>query len=105
MPPEEEGKRDVVTRSGDMAAGTYALRNVLGDVWKTLVGHPDKLDGIAHVLRFREDIESIRASLAALDLEPLVLDALMRGVEDGVFSEFGAPATYRPRPAAASSVI
>lgn len=88
VPPEEEGKRDVVTRSGNMAAGTYALRNVLGDVWKTLVGHPTTLDGIAHILSFREDIASIRAGLSALDLEPLVLDTLMRGVEEGAFSEF-----------------
>lgn len=87
-PLEEEGKRDVVTRSGDMAAGTYALRNALGNAWKTLVTTPTKIDAIARVLTFREDINSIENGLSEIGLEPLILDALRRAVEDGSFSEF-----------------
>lgn len=88
VPPDEEGKRDTVARSGDTAPGTYALRKVLGDAWRTLLATPDKLDRIAFVLTFREDIESIRKGLASFDLEPLILDALMKGVADGEFSAF-----------------
>jgi CRISPR-associated endonuclease Csn1 len=87
-PVEEEGKRDVVTRSGDMAAGTYALRKVLGDAWKTLVSTPDKVDRIGFVLSFREDVESIRKGIGEIGLESLILTALMKGVADGDFADF-----------------
>jgi CRISPR-associated endonuclease Csn1 len=86
---EDEGKRDVVTRAGDMAAGTYALRKIVGDAWKSLVLTPDKADRIAFVLSFREDVESIRNGLEAIGLEPLILNAVMAGVADGDFSHFG----------------
>ena len=88
IPIEEEGKRDVATRSGDMAAGTYALRKVLGDTWRTLLPTPDKLDRIAFVLSFREDVESIRKGLEEIGLEPVILDALMTGVREGEFGFF-----------------
>jgi CRISPR-associated endonuclease Csn1 len=39
VPLEEEGKREIASRSGDQAAGTKAFRSVLGDAWKTLAGH------------------------------------------------------------------
>ena len=86
--PEEEGKRDVATRTGDMAAGTYALRKVLGDAWKTLLAQPEKLDRIAFVVSFREDMASIRAGLTEIGLEPLILEKLMTGVAEGEFSGF-----------------
>jgi CRISPR-associated endonuclease Csn1 len=85
---EDEGKRDVVARSGNAAPGTYTLRKVLGDAWRTLLGVPEKLDRIAFVLSFREDVTSIRAGLKDIGLEPLVLDVLMKGVENGDFSDF-----------------
>lgn len=88
IPFEEEGKRDVVSRSGDMAAGTYALHQVLGDTWRTLLATPDKIDRIAFVLSFREDINSIRKGLEEIGLEPLILDKLMEGVEIGEFGAF-----------------
>lgn len=87
-PKEEEGKRDVATRAGDMAAGTYALRKVLGDTWRTLIPTPDKLDRIAFVLSFREDVESIRKGLEEIGLEPVILEALITGVRDGEFGFF-----------------
>lgn len=88
VPFEEEGKRDVVTRSGDMAAGTYALRKVLGDAWNTLVVSPDKIDRIGFVLSFREDVESIKKGLEEIGLEPLIFAALMKGVAEGDFADF-----------------
>ncbi len=89
LPPEEEGKRDVVARSGAAAPGSHALRSALGDAaWNSLRAEPDKLDRVAFVLTFREDVASIRAGLAALGLCDLVLTAIMRGVEDGTFSAF-----------------
>ncbi|MEI9887736.1 MAG: type II CRISPR RNA-guided endonuclease Cas9 [Rhizomicrobium sp.] len=86
---EDEGKRDVVTRTGDMAAGTYALRKVIGDAWKSLVLTPDKADRIAFVLSFREDVDSIRKGLEVIGLEPVILTALLAGVADGDFAHFG----------------
>lgn len=90
LPIEEEGKRDVVNRSasnGSMS-GTSALRDILGDAWKTLTSAPDKLDRIAFVLTFREDLGSISTGLEDVGLEPLVLNALMAGAEDGAFADF-----------------
>lgn len=83
---EDEKKRDVVARKGSAAPGTYALREALGEAWRTLL--PDKIDRIAFVLSFREDLDSIRNGLEEIGLEPLVLDAIMRGVSGGDFSEF-----------------
>lgn len=88
VPPEEEGKRDVVSRSGDMAAGTYTLRKVLGDAWRTLLATPEKLDRVAFVLSFREDVSSIQKGLEKIGLESVILDALMKGVDAGEFGAF-----------------
>ncbi|MCK6453571.1 MAG: type II CRISPR RNA-guided endonuclease Cas9 [Alphaproteobacteria bacterium] len=88
IPFEEEGKRDVVARAGDAAAGTWALRSVLGDAFQSLLRMPDKLDRIAFVLSFREDLESIRRGLSQIGLEPLVLEALMSGAKEGAFGHF-----------------
>ncbi|HXY99491.1 MAG TPA: type II CRISPR RNA-guided endonuclease Cas9 [Stellaceae bacterium] len=85
---EEESKRDIVARAGDLAAGAYALRKVLGDIWRGLLATPDKLDHIAYVLSFREDINSIRAGFDEIGLDPIICDALMKGVQDGDFSDF-----------------
>jgi CRISPR-associated endonuclease Csn1 len=88
VPFEEEGKRDVTARAGDTAPGTYALRNVLGPSFQTLLSAPEKLDRIAFVLSFREDTASIKLGLESIGLEPLILSALMKGVEDGEFAAF-----------------
>lgn len=88
VPIEEEADRDVVTRAGDLAAGTYALRKVLGNAWRSLLATPDKFDRIAFTLTFREDIDSIRAGLDEIGLDPLVRDTLMTGVREGEFGHF-----------------
>ncbi|MCC6467810.1 MAG: type II CRISPR RNA-guided endonuclease Cas9 [Alphaproteobacteria bacterium] len=88
VPAEEEGKRDVTARAGDTAPGTYAMRKVLGDAFRTLLATPDKLDRIAFVLSFREDIGSIRTGLEEIALDPLILSTLMAGIENGDLSDF-----------------
>lgn len=88
---EDEPKRDVVNRSSGNGCmqGTKALRDVLGEAGlKTFRNTPEKLDLIAFVLTFREDRSSIRKGLEEIGLEPLILDALMGGVERGDFSDF-----------------
>ncbi len=80
---------DVAARSGAAAAGTYALRAVLGEApWRALTKAPEKLDRIAEVLTFREDIGRIREGLQEIDLPPLTLDELARAVEAGAFNSF-----------------
>ncbi|MBX3497874.1 MAG: type II CRISPR RNA-guided endonuclease Cas9 [Alphaproteobacteria bacterium] len=88
VPREEEGKREIASRSSDQAAGTKAFRNVLGDAWKTLLNQPDKVDRAAAIITFREAPESIRKGLEEIDFEPLVLEALMKGVVEGDFATF-----------------
>lgn len=88
LPRDEEGKREIASRSGDQAAGTKALRNVLGDAWKTFADQPDKMDRAAAIITFREAPESIRKGLEEIGFEPLVLEALMRGVVEGDFASF-----------------
>lgn len=88
VPLEEEGKREPASRSGDQAAGTKAFRNVLGNAWKTLADHPEKVDRAAAILTFRESLVSIRKGLDEIGFEPLVLEALMKGVQEGEFAHF-----------------
>ncbi len=89
LPLEDEGKRDVVARSGSAMPGSAALRSVLGDAaWHSLRAEPAKLDRIAFVLTFREDVGSIRDGLAEIGLPAFVLDALMAGTEAGEFGGF-----------------
>lgn len=86
--PEDE-KRDVVARGGDSMAGACALREALGESpWRSLRATPDRLDRIAFVLSFRDDLASIRAGLESIELEPLVRDVLMAAAERGDFTEF-----------------
>jgi CRISPR-associated endonuclease Csn1 len=90
--PDEE-KRDVVKRTGEesngASEGTATLKNVLGDApWNSLKKTPEKLDRIADVISFRSDLTSIRNGLTEIELEPLVLDVLMKAVENGDFEKF-----------------
>lgn len=90
-PLDEEGKRDVVNRSSGngCAQGTNAFISVLGDAgWKSRLRVDGLADQIAFTITFREDLACIRKGLEALPLEPLVLETLMKGVEDGAFGEF-----------------
>jgi CRISPR-associated endonuclease Csn1 len=88
VPLDEEGKREVVSRNGDSASGTYALRQALGAAWNGLLASPEKLDRIAFVLSFRESDDTIRAGLADVGLEPTLLEALMAALARGDFSGF-----------------
>ena len=57
-----EGKQAGCRRraTATAAAGTYALRDALGEApWESLVKTPEKLDRIAEVLSFREDLDRI----------------------------------------------
>jgi CRISPR-associated endonuclease Csn1 len=86
--PDAE-KQDFVSRTGPASPGTTALREVLGEApWRSLLATPEKLDRIAAVITFREDLGSIREGLTAIGLKPLVLEALMAAVEAGAFSDF-----------------
>jgi CRISPR-associated endonuclease Csn1 len=86
--PEDE-KNDVTSRSGEAAAGTGTLRKALeGAAWDSLVRTPHKLDRIAEIISFREDLSNIRAGLDDVGLEPAVLEKLMDEVRAGTFDKF-----------------
>jgi CRISPR-associated endonuclease Csn1 len=85
---DEDEKNDFVARSGNAAEGTASLRECIvsgaGNLeWLALLNYPEKLDAIAAILTFREDMESIRNGLAALDLHCDVLASIMTGMENG----------------------
>jgi CRISPR-associated endonuclease Csn1 len=82
---EEEG-HDVVARSGAAAEGTYTFRKVLGADWAGLVARPEVLDAMAEVITFRDDLDSIRAGLAASGAPAGAVDAVMAAVEGGEFA-------------------
>lgn len=95
VPAEEEGKRDIFGRSSGNGCmqGTAALRDVLYDVlgdlgWSSMLATPEKLDRIAFVLSFREDIDSTRKGLDEIGLAQSVLDALMNSIEKGALPQF-----------------
>lgn len=89
----EDEKNDFVSRQGVAARGANALREAVAEragelAWGALRDKPETLDAIAFVLTFRDDVNSIRAGLVALNLDPSVLAALTAGVEQGDFSGF-----------------
>jgi CRISPR-associated endonuclease Csn1 len=88
VPLDEEGKRQVVSRNGDSASGTFALRKALGAAWAGLLAKPETLDRIASVLSFRESDVSIAKGLESLALEPTLLNALLEAQKRGDFVEF-----------------
>lgn len=80
---------DVAARMGGAAFGTNVLRNVLGDApWQSLSRSPEKLDRIAGILSFREDLNSIRAGLDEIGLDARVVDRLMHATASGDFKDF-----------------
>ncbi|MGA9869197.1 MAG: type II CRISPR RNA-guided endonuclease Cas9 [Acetobacteraceae bacterium] len=79
---------DVAARSGVAAEGTSVLRRVLGTAWSSLAHRPALLDRIAEIITFRDDLGSIESGLAELDLEPIIVAALMEGVRAGDFAKF-----------------
>ena len=80
---------DVAARAGAAAAGAHALREALGDApWNALAKTPEKLDRIAEVLTFREDIDRIRQGLEEIGIEPLVVERLVEATREGAFNGF-----------------
>lgn len=92
VPLDEEGKRQVVSRNGDAAAGTFALRKALGPTWASFLADPEQADRVASVLSFRESDDSILAGLQEIGLEPLITQALMRALANGDLAEFSGAA-------------
>ncbi len=85
----EDEKNDVTSRHGSSAEGTGTLYNLLeGAAWDSLVKTPEKLDRIAEVISFREDMERIKSGLDEIGLEPLVLDKLMTEMDFTTFNLF-----------------
>ncbi|MBN2752424.1 MAG: type II CRISPR RNA-guided endonuclease Cas9 [Rhodospirillaceae bacterium] len=85
----EKEATDVVLRSGNSMAGSYALRQIIGEApWQSLRKTPDKLDRIAFVLSFRDDLETIRTGLDEIALPSLVRETLMNAARDGAFADF-----------------
>ena len=65
------------------------MYSVIGDTaWESLIKTPERLDAIAHVLTFREDVQRISDGLKKLNLEPSIFEALMTGVTNGAFAQF-----------------
>ena len=80
---------DVAARAGAAAEGTCTLRKVLGSApWNALTKTPEKLDRIAEVLTFREDVERIRQGLEEISVEPLVVGRLVDAAREGAFNGF-----------------
>ena len=90
--------RDFVARAGNAAEGAASLRSVIVDkagegAWRSLQNTPERLDAIASVITFREDIGSIRKGLTEIGLEPQVLAALMTAIDEGrAFKSFSGAA-------------
>lgn len=81
--------QDIVARSGNTAEATATLRDVVGPAaWQSLLHVPETLDRVFEVLSFREAPESIRKGLVETGLDPLVLEAVMAGVDAGRFGAF-----------------
>lgn len=85
---EDEKTNDFVGRASNAAEGTSTLRSViieaLGELaWFSLMRTPERLDAVAAVITFREDLDSIRKGLVDTGLETSVVDALMVAVKDG----------------------
>lgn len=86
---DKESTLDVAARMGGAAYGTKTLKDALGDApWRSLSRTPEKLDRIAEVLSFREDIDSIQSGLEEVGLDALIVDRLKQAAANGDFKEF-----------------
>ncbi|HVY04766.1 MAG TPA: hypothetical protein VHB46_02200, partial [Burkholderiales bacterium] len=93
IPKDRESKLDVAARTGGAAYGTKTLRDALGEApWQSLAKTPEKLDRIAEVLTFREDLDSIRKGLLEIELETPIVDCLVDEASKGTFKEFSRAA-------------
>lgn len=88
IPPANEG-HDVAARTGDAARGTHALLTTLGETaWRALSQTPEKLDRIAEILTFREDLARIEEGLRETGIDPLYIDLLTEAARAGAFAKF-----------------
>lgn len=92
--PDDE-QRDIVVRSKSdgAAAGTFALREAVTaaadtDQWNDLLADAAKLDAIASIITFREDIGQIRDGIAATGASADLTRALTDAVAAGKFETF-----------------
>ena len=89
VPKDKESKLDVAARTGGAAYGTKTLKDALGDApWRSLVKTPEKLDRIAEVLSFREDMDSIRKGLDEIGLDAVIVQCLLDAAAKGDFKDF-----------------
>jgi CRISPR-associated endonuclease Csn1 len=89
IPKDKESKLDVAARTGGAAYGTKTLKDALGDApWQSLVKTPEKLDRIAEVLSFREDMDSIRKGLNEIGLDAVIVQCLLDAAAKGEFKDF-----------------
>jgi CRISPR-associated endonuclease Csn1 len=91
--PEEEKKLDVVARSGEAAAGTAKLRRAIIDglgelAWGALVNTPERLDKIAEIISFRDDLDSIRKGLTEAGFDDALVETLVKAAGDGALDAF-----------------
>lgn len=86
--PEDE-KNDFVARTGEAAAGSYAIREAVGEAgWKVLLAQRAVLDELAAILSFRSDLGSIRRGIESLPIEAAVAGALVEAAGQGKFRAF-----------------
>lgn len=86
---DKEKDLDVAARTGGAAYGTKTLRDTLGDApWQSLSKTPEKLDRIAEVLTFREDLDSIRKGLEEIGLEATITNHVLDETANGTFKDF-----------------
>lgn len=89
IPKDKESKLDVAARTDGAAYGTRTLNDALGDApWHSLVKTPEKLDRIAEVLSFREDMDSIRTGLDEIGLDVVTVQRLLDATAKGDFKKF-----------------
>lgn len=86
---DKEKDLDVAARAGGAAYGTKTLKEVLGDApWQSLIKTPEKLDRIAEVLSFREDMDSICGGLEEIGLDAVIVRCLLDAAAKGEFKDF-----------------
>jgi CRISPR-associated endonuclease Csn1 len=90
---DEEKRLDIVARTGDAAAGTAKLRRVIIDgvgelAWGSLVSSPERLDKIAEIISFRNDLDSIRTGLTEACFDEMLVTALVQATREGALDTF-----------------
>ncbi len=92
---EDEGK-DVVARTGEAAAGTARLRELITQhhgalAWGNLTNRPELLDRIGEILSFNEDLAEITVALAETGLDGSLSATLVAAAERGDLDVFTKP--------------